>query len=90
MFGVSDMLPDMKERVIDEKERKKEKSDLDGGAASLSGACIFASQRGKSRRNRSGSGYTDRIYGNESTGKDQYAGRRDKICQHIDPLHGYF
>ena len=37
------MLPDMKERVIDEKERKKEKSDLDGGAASLSGACIFAS-----------------------------------------------
>ena len=34
--------------------------------------------------------YTDRIYGNESTGKDQYAGRRDKICQHIDPLHGYF
>ena len=44
------MLPDMKERVIDEKERKKEKSDLDGGTASLSGACAFAPKRSKSRR----------------------------------------
>ena len=33
------MLPDMKERVTDVSEQKKEKSDLDGGAASLSGAC---------------------------------------------------